>query len=208
VAALTLVMATRNAGKVRELKALLPDTGVSLLSLADFPEILEIPEEGTTFAENAATKARAVVRLTDHAALADDSGLAVEALGGAPGVYSARYAQDRTAPVPPTDTDNWRKLLEEMQDIPWERRAARFVCEIALAMPDGRVFTAHGECAGIIATAPAGDQGFGYDPVFWVPEYGATMAQLGPDIKNRISHRAKALAAFRDLLVSVLDALT
>jgi XTP/dITP diphosphohydrolase len=204
VAALTLVMATRNAGKVRELKALLPDTGVSLLSLADFPEIPEIPEEGTTFAENAATKARAVARLTGHAALADDSGLAVEALGGAPGVYSARYAQDRTAPHPPTDADNWHKLLEEMQGIPWERRAARFVCEIALAMPDGRVFTAHGECGGIIATAPAGDQGFGYDPVFWVPEYAATMAQLGPEVKNRISHRARALAAVRELLADVL----
>ncbi len=204
MAALTLVMATRNAGKVRELKALLPATGVTLLSLADFPEIPEIPEEGATFAENAATKARAVARLTGHPALADDSGLAVDALGGAPGVYSARYALDRTAPHPPTDADNWRKLLEEMQGIPGERRAAHFVCEIALALPDGRVFTAHGECAGIIATAPAGDQGFGYDPVFWVPEYGATMAQLGPSVKNRISHRARALAAFRELLTGVL----
>jgi XTP/dITP diphosphohydrolase len=208
LAALTLVMATRNAGKVRELKALLPETGVSLLSLADFPEIPEIPEEGTTFAENAATKARAVVRLTGHASLADDSGLAVDALGGAPGVYSARYAGDRTAPHPPTDAENWRKLLDEMLDIPWERRSACFICEIALALPDGRVFTAHGECEGIIATAPAGDQGFGYDPVFWVPEYAATMAQLSPEVKNRISHRARALAAFREVLAGVLAELT
>jgi XTP/dITP diphosphohydrolase len=204
VAALTLVIATRNTGKVRELKALLPGSGVTLLSLADFPEIPEIPEAGATFAENAATKARAAARLTGHPALADDSGLAVDALGGSPGVYSARYAQDRTAPLPPTDADNWGKLLEEMRDIPWERRTARFVCEIALALPDGRVFTAHGECAGIIATAPAGDQGFGYDPVFWVPEYAATMAQLGPAVKNRISHRAQALTAVRELLADVL----
>ena len=208
MAALTLVMATRNAGKVRELKALLPNTGATLLSLADFPEIPEIPEAGATFAENAATKARAVARLTGHASLADDSGLAVDALGGAPGVFSARYALDRTAPRPPTDADNWCKLLEEMRDIPWERRTARFVCEIALALPDGRVFTAHGECEGIIATAPAGDQGFGYDPVFWVPEHNATMAQLGPAVKNRISHRARALAAARELLAKLVAELT
>jgi XTP/dITP diphosphohydrolase len=208
VAALTLVMATRNPGKVRELQALLHATGTTLLSLADFPEIPEIPEVGASFAENAATKAQMVARLTGHPALADDSGLAVDALRGAPGVFSARYAQDRTAPRPPTDSDNWRKLLDEMQDIPWEQRDARFICEIALALPDGRLFAAHGECQGKIALAPAGDHGFGYDPVFWVPEHHATMAQLGPAIKNQISHRAKALAAFRDLLVSVLDELT
>jgi XTP/dITP diphosphohydrolase len=200
-------MATRNPGKVRELKELLHDTGVTLLSLADFPEIPEIPEEGPTFAENAATKARAVARLTGYPALADDSGLAVDALGGAPGVFSARYAQDRAAPRPPTDADNWRKLLDEMQNIPWDQRTARFVCEIALALPDGRLFRAHGECEGLIALAPSGDQGFGYDPVFWAPEYAATMAQLGPAVKNQISHRARALAAFRDLLASVLDEL-
>jgi XTP/dITP diphosphohydrolase len=207
VPAPTLVMATRNLGKVRELKALLHDTGVNLLSLADFPEIPEIPEEGATFADNAATKALAVARLTGLPALADDSGLAVDALNGAPGVFSARYAQDRTAPRSPGDADNWRKLLEEMRDLPWDKRSARFVCEIALALPDGRLFRAHGECKGSIALAPQGDHGFGYDPVFWVPEYAATMAQLGPAVKNQISHRARALAAFQALLASVLDEL-
>jgi XTP/dITP diphosphohydrolase len=207
VPAPTLVMATRNPGKVRELQALLQDTGVNLLSLADFPHLPEIPEEGATFAENAAAKARAVARLTGYAALADDSGLAVDALSGAPGVFSARYAQDRTGPRPPTDADNWHKLLEEMRGVPWEARGARFVCAIALALPDGRLFRAQGECAGIIAEAPAGDQGFGYDPVFWVPEYAATMAQLGPAIKNRLSHRARALAACRELLLTVLEEL-
>jgi XTP/dITP diphosphohydrolase len=197
-------MASRNPGKMRELAALLADSGVRLLSLADFPLLPEIPEEGTSFAENAATKAMAVARLTGYPALADDSGLMVDALNGAPGVFSARYAQDRTTPRPPTDADNWGKLLDELKDVPWGERGARFVCELALAWPDGRLLTARGECAGVIAFEPQGETGFGYDPVFWVPEYGATMAQLGPEIKNKISHRARALAAFKKLLRSWL----
>jgi non-canonical purine NTP pyrophosphatase (RdgB/HAM1 family) len=199
-----LVMATRNPGKVREIQALLAGSGVTLLSLVDFPGLPEIPEEGATFAENAATKAIAVAGLTHHAALADDSGLMVDALQGAPGVFSARYAQDRTGPRPPTDADNWRKLLDELQGVPWGERGARFVCELALATPGGQVLRARGECAGVIALEPRGDTGFGYDPVFWVPEYAATMAQLGPEIKNRISHRARALAAFQTILRSWL----
>jgi XTP/dITP diphosphohydrolase len=201
----TLVMASRNPGKIRELQALLQDVGVKLLSLADFPELPEIPEDGATFADNAAAKAMAVARLTGHPALADDSGLMVDALDGAPEVFSARYAKARTAPRPPTDTDNWGKLLDELKDVPRGARGARFVCELALATPDGRLLTARGECAGVIAFEPQGDTGFGYDPVFWVPEYGATMAQLGPEIKNKISHRAKALAAFKTLLQSWLN---
>ena len=195
-----LVMASRNAGKIRELRQILQDLELELRGLDDFPEIPEIPEEGASFAENAAAKAREVARLTRLPALADDSGLEVAALAGRPGIYSARYAQDRTAPAAPGDEDNWRKLLEELRDIPWERRQARFVCAIALALPDGGLFQVRGECAGRIATAPQGTQGFGYDPVFWVDEYGATMAQLGPEVKNRISHRARALAALREIL--------
>ena len=202
-----LVMASRNPGKIRELEAILQDTGVQLLSLADFPLLPEIPEEGATFAENAATKALAVARLTNHPALADDSGLMVEALGGAPGVFSARYAKARTAPGPPTDADNWGKLLDELKNVPLGERGARFVCELAMATPDGRLLRARGECAGVIAFEPQGDTGFGYDPVFWVPEYAATMAQLGPEIKNKISHRAQALAAFKDLLSALKDGL-
>ncbi|OGR24835.1 MAG: non-canonical purine NTP pyrophosphatase, RdgB/HAM1 family [Desulfobacca sp. RBG_16_60_12] len=197
-------MATRNPGKIRELTALLRDSGVRLLSLADFPHLPEIPEEGASFAENAAAKAMAVARLTGQPALADDSGLMVDALNGAPGVFSARYAQDRTAPTPPTDADNWGKLLEELHDVPWGERGARFVCELALATPDGGLRRARGECAGVIAVSPRGETGFGYDPVFWVPEYAATMAQLGPAIKNKISHRARALAAFKEVLRSWL----
>ncbi len=200
MAAPTLVMATRNPGKIRELRELLKDLGIQLRSLADFPELPEIAETGDTFADNAATKAREVARLTQLPALADDSGLEVAALDGRPGVFSARYAQDVTRPAAPGDADNWRKLLDELKGVPWERRQARFVCAIALALPDGRLFTARGECAGRIATGPQGGQGFGYDPVFWVPEYGATMAQLGAAVKNRISHRARALKSLPELL--------
>ncbi|MCX5892752.1 MAG: RdgB/HAM1 family non-canonical purine NTP pyrophosphatase [Deltaproteobacteria bacterium] len=198
MAAPVLVMASRNAGKLREMRQILADLDLELLGLDDFPNLPEIPEVGASFAANAATKAREVARLTQLPALADDSGLEVEALGGRPGIYSARYAQDRTAPKAPTDADNWRKLLDELANVPWEQRQAR-----ALALPDGRLATARGECAGYIATAPQGTQGFGYDPVFWVPEYGATMAQLGPVVKNRLSHRALALEALREILATL-----
>jgi XTP/dITP diphosphohydrolase len=202
MAALTLVMATRNTGKVRELAALLQDLDVRLLSLNDFPELPEIPEEGVTFAENAATKAQAVARLTGLPALADDSGLEVEALGGRPGVFSARYAQDRTGGETPADEDNWRKLLDELREVPPEKRQARFVCEIALAWPQGRLITARGELAGAIALKPRGTRGFGYDPVFWVAAYEATVAELDPAVKNRISHRGQALKELKEILVN------
>lgn len=200
MAALTLVMATRNAGKVREMAELLRDLKVRLLSLNDFPELPEIPEVGATFADNATAKAHAVARLTGLPALADDSGLEVEALGGRPGVFSARYAQDRTGGATPSDEDNWRKLLDELRDVPPDERQARFVCEIALAWPHGRLITTRGELAGTIALEPRGTQGFGYDPVFWVPSHQATVAELDPAVKNRISHRGWALQKLKDIL--------
>ncbi len=203
MAAPVLVMATRNRGKLAEMRQILAPLSLSLLGLDDFPQLPEIPEVGASFAENAAGKAVEVMRQTGLPALADDSGLEVAALDGRPGIYSARYARDRTAPRQPSDEDNWRKLLEELRDVPWEQRGARFVCEIALALPDGRQFTARGECPGLIALSPAGTQGFGYDPVFYVPEYHGTMAQLGPSVKNRISHRAQALAALKQILVDL-----
>ncbi len=200
MAAPAVVIATRNPGKVRELAELLADLPLRLLSLADFPELPEIPEEGETFLANAVAKARQVAALTRLPALADDSGLEVAALGGRPGVHSARYAADRTAPLPPTDEDNWRKLLQELTGVPEGARQARFVCVIALALPDGRLFTARGECSGTIASEPRGHHGFGYDPVFWLPEYGATMAEVGLEVKNRLSHRARALAEMKEVL--------
>jgi XTP/dITP diphosphohydrolase len=202
MAAFTLVMATRNAGKVRELADLLRDLEVRLLSLNDFPELPEIPEEGATFAENALAKAHAVARLTGLPALADDSGLEVAALGGRPGVYSARYAQDRTGGRTPTDEENWRKLLDELKEVPQEKRQARFVCEIALAWPNGRLVTSRGELAGAIAREPRGTQGFGYDPVFWLPACQATVAELDPAVKNRLSHRGRALQKLKEILTA------
>jgi XTP/dITP diphosphohydrolase len=201
MAALTLVMATRNAGKVRELAELLRDLDVRLLSLNDFPELPEIPEEGATFAENALAKAQTVARLTGLPALADDSGLEVEALGGRPGVFSARYAQDRTGGRTPSDEDNWKKLLDELREMPPEKRQARFVCELVLAWPHGRLLTTRGEVSGVIAQEPRGTRGFGYDPVFWVLAYQATVAELDLAVKNRISHRGQALQQLKDILV-------
>jgi XTP/dITP diphosphohydrolase len=200
MAPLTLVMATRNTGKVREMAELLRGLDVRLLSLADFPEIGDIPEKGVTFAENALAKAKTVAQLTGLPALADDSGLEVKALKGAPGVYSARYAQDRTGERPPKDADNWQKLLDELQEVPHNQRQARFVCEIALSFPDGRLITTRGELAGVIAFAPRGTWGFGYDPVFYVPEYQAMVAELDLATKNRISHRGEALQKLKEIL--------
>jgi XTP/dITP diphosphohydrolase len=202
MAPLTLVMATRNTGKVREMAELLRDLEVRLLSLADFPEIGDIPEKGVTFAENALAKAKTVAQLTGLPALADDSGLEVKALKGAPGVYSARYAQDRTGERPPKDADNWQKLLDELQEVPHNQRQARFVCEIALSFPDGRLITTRGELAGVIAIAPRGTWGFGYDPVFYVPEYQAMVAELDLTTKNRISHRGEALQKLKEILAA------
>ncbi len=207
MAAPVLVMATRSPGKIRELSQILADLELRLLGLDDFPGLPEIAEEGKSFAANAETKAREALRLTRLPALADDSGLEVAALGGRPGVHSARYAQDPNRPGGHGDADNWGKLLEEMREIPWEQRQARFVCEIALALPDGRLFRTRGECPGRISLFPRGTQGFGYDPVFWVEEYEATMAQLGPEVKNRISHRARALTALREILATLREEL-
>lgn len=205
MAALTLVMATRNAGKVRELAELLRGLEVQLLSLNDFPELPEIPEVGATFADNARAKAEAVARLTGLPALADDSGLEVAALGGRPGVFSARYAQDRTGGRTPSDEDNWKKLLAELREVPPEKRQARFVCEIALAWPNGRLVTTRGELPGAIALEPRGTQGFGYDPVFWVAAYQATVAELDPAVKNRLSHRGRALQKLKEILAAGRD---
>ncbi len=202
MAPFTLVMATRNTGKVREMAELLRDLDVRLLSLVDFPDIADIPEEGATFAENALTKATTVAQLTGLPALADDSGLVVEALGGRPGVHSARYAADRTGGRKPKDADNWQKLLDELKEVPKKERQARFVCEIALAFPDGRLITTRGELAGVIAHAPRGTWGFGYDPVFYLPDYQAMVAELDLPTKNRISHRGEALQKLKEILAA------
>ena len=193
-----IVIATRNEGKLREIKDILAPWGLNILSLKDFPGILEIIEDGSTFSENAAKKAREVARLTDKLAIADDSGLVVDALEGRPGVFSSRYGGEKA-----TDEQRIQKLLLEMRGIPEGKRQAAFVCTIAVATPQRGVELLEGRCRGQIAFAPRGKHGFGYDPIFFLPELGKTMAELDPEVKNRISHRARALEKLKELLPKI-----
>ena len=185
----TVVLATRNKGKIAELRALLAGLGPQVVGLAEFPDIGEIPETGTTFLENARIKARAVCQATGRVSLADDSGLCVDALDGAPGVYSARYSGEDA-----TDAANNAKLLAALADVPEARRTCRFVSVVVAVAPDGRELTAEGVWEGRVTTSPAGQGGFGYDPLFFDPTAGLTAAELSPEAKNARSHRGKALA--------------
>lgn len=181
----TIVIATKNKGKLREFRSILADAYDEIFSLADFDEVPEIKETGFSFRENAYIKAKTTSDFLRMDSIGDDSGLVVDALGGAPGIYSARYAGEGAS-----DDDNNEKLLFELKRE--KNRNARFVCCIALVLADGTQEFFEGECRGQITGEKRGESGFGYDPVFYVPQYGKTMAQLGPDIKNRISHRAIA----------------
>ncbi len=185
-----LVLATNNKGKAKEILTLLQGFNVRVHTLEEFPEIGEIPETGLTFEENALIKAKAVARATGMTALADDSGLEVDALNGAPGVYSARFSGPNA-----TDAQNNAMLLQSLTDIPWERRQARFVCVIAVHAPRAKdqELLAHGHWPGRIALALKGGHGFGYDPLFLDEETGLTAAEMAPDQKNTRSHRAAAL---------------
>lgn len=189
-----IVLATRNKGKIAELEALLSGFGLSVQGLDAFPEIGEIAETGSTFEENAAIKATAVAQATGLVALADDSGLEVDALGGAPGVYSARYSGENA-----TDESNNAKLLQALADVPEARRGCRFVSVIVAAAPNGAQAQARGQWEGRVLSAPRGGGGFGYDPLFFDPEAGATAAELPPGEKNARSHRGRALRALLGL---------
>ena len=197
-----IVLATRNRGKVAEISRLLAGFGVEVLSSADFPKLGEIPETGQTFEENARQKARAVAQATGLTAMADDSGLVVDALDGAPGVHSARYGGENAS-----DEDNWQKLLTELAGVPLERRTAKFVCVIVVSTPDGREISARGEWPGLIALEPQGHSGFGYDPVFFDEQLILHAAQMTPEIKNSRSHRGLALAKLRSLWPDFLASL-
>ncbi len=190
-----LLIATHNPGKVREYRELLRDLPVRLTFLDEVGIDDEVPETGRTFEENAVQKALAYARRSGLLTLADDSGLEVDALGGAPGVHSARYAGPHA-----TDEDRIRKLLDALRGVPPERRTARFRCVIAVATPEGDLITAEGRVEGRIAEAPRGHHGFGYDPVFYLPDLGKTMAELPPEEKNRLSHRARAAEAIKPKL--------
>ena len=190
-----LMLATTNPGKVREFQALLGQYDsfkeLTLLTPKDWPTALpEVEETGATFAENARLKAVALARATGLPALADDSGLCVDALGGAPGLHSARWAGAGA-----TDADRNTRLLARLAGVPAAERTARYVCAVSLAGPDGNSVEAEGKCSGVILNAPSGANGFGYDPLFFARELGRTMAELTEAEKNRVSHRARALAA-------------
>ena len=200
---LKLILATKNQGKIEEMRTILKESdirsGLEMHTLFCYPDIPDIIEDGNTFEENARKKAVTVSKYTGLITIADDSGLEVDALAGAPGVYSARFAGEGA-----TDSENIKKLLSLLSDVPSEKRTARFVCVIALALAGGEIRTVRGECSGIIGTRERGTSGFGYDPVFIVPEYGKTFAELGGDIKNKISHRAIALNRLRSLLKDII----
>ncbi len=200
-----ILVATTNPGKVRELRALLDDA-VEWKSLADFPGVGEVREDGATFAENARKKALGYARATGLWTLADDSGLEVDALGGAPGVNSARFAGDRPpgAERRAHDRRNTEKLLSLLEGVPPEQRTARFVCCLCLAGPEQVLIETRGTVEGLIAREPAGTGGFGYDPVFFVPQLGRTVAQLDDEEKNAISHRGNAMRKLKPLLDDLL----
>jgi XTP/dITP diphosphohydrolase len=190
-----VLLATRNQGKRREYQNLLAGLNLALVTLDEAGIDLEVEETGATFAENALLKARGYAHASGLPTLADDSGLEVDALGGAPGVHSARYAG-----ADATDQDRYRLLLQSLHNIPEGQRGARFRCVIAVAWPDGAIDVADGTCEGSIAHAPRGSHGFGYDPVFLPAGRTVTMAELSPEEKDRISHRARAAAALRPAL--------
>jgi XTP/dITP diphosphohydrolase len=193
-----IVVATSNQGKLAEIKHALKDLNIELLSLRDFPHIKDIPETGMTFEENALIKARTVASLTSKIAIADDSGIMVDALEGKPGVFSARFAGENA-----TDEENNRKLLNLLKDVPLSERGATFVCVIAIVNGE-REQLVRGECRGFVTYEPKGNLGFGYDPLFYYPPLGKTFAEMLPDEKSAVSHRGRALKKLREILPSLL----
>jgi XTP/dITP diphosphohydrolase len=192
-----IIVATKNRGKAREIRRELKDAGLKILSLNDFSDVPEIKEDGKSFEENALKKARFFSNYFGKPAVADDSGLEVNALGGLPGIYSARYAGQGA-----NDREKNQKLLKEMEGIPVSRRGAKFRCVMALVAPEGEERVVEGTCRGRIGFKEVGRKGFGYDPLFFLPEYGKTMAQLTVEEKNRISHRGKALRKLKRVLIN------
>ena len=194
-----IIFATGNAGKMREIRLILGDLGCEILSMKEAGADPEIVENGKSFGENAEIKARAVWQCTGDIVLADDSGLEVDYIGKDPGIYSARYMGEDTS----YEIKN-RNIIERLKDAKGEERAARFICNIAAVLPDGRVIHTEASMEGMIAMEPAGSGGFGYDPILMLPEYGVTSAELTMEQKNKISHRGKALEAMKAELRQIL----
>ncbi|MEK6776562.1 MAG: XTP/dITP diphosphatase [bacterium] len=197
-----VVIASTNRNKVEEISQMLKGSKFKIISLLDFKDknLPEIEEDGLTFEENARKKALIIAKLTGRLTLADDSGLMVDTLNGRPGVHSARYSGKDATPE-----ENNRKLLEELKDVPTKKRTARFVCVIAVARPSGKVSVVEGLCEGLIAKEIRGADGFGYDPLFIVPEYDKTFAELGSAVKNKISHRAIAIQKAVEILTGLSE---
>lgn len=194
-----IIFATGNEGKMREIRMILSDLGLEILSMKEAGVFAEVEENGKTFEENAVIKAKAIAALCDDIVLADDSGLEIDALNKEPGVYSARYMGEDTS----YHIKN-ANLIERLTGVPEEERSARFVCAIAAVLPDGRTFTTYGTIEGRIGHEERGENGFGYDPIFMLPEYGKSTAELSPELKNELSHRGKALRLMKEKLKEIL----
>ena len=195
-----IIFATGNEGKMREVRAILADLGLPVLSMKEAGADPVIVEDGKTFGENAQIKAQAVWNCTGDIVLADDSGLVVDYIGGEPGIYSARYMGEDTSYVIKN-----QNIIDRLKDAKGKERSARFVCNIAAVLPDGRVLHAEETMEGLIAERPAGTGGFGYDPILYLPEYGMTSAEITMEEKNKISHRGKALEAIKRVLAAELE---
>lgn len=195
-----VIIATKNPGKAREFENVFSPRGIAVKTLLDFPEFPEVEETGSTFEENAILKAEAVSNALNKMVIGDDSGLMIDALEGRPGIYSARYAGELK-----NDNNNIDKVLSELKGIPEEKRTAKFYCTLAVAVPGQETFTVSGTCEGRILEERRGTNGFGYDPIFFVPEKGVAMAELTSDEKNKISHRANALKKLDEVLDSHIE---
>lgn len=194
------IVASKNKGKLKEIQDILKDFPFDVISMQEVGINKEIIENGSTFEENAMIKAREMYKIAGEAVMADDSGLEVDYLNGAPGIYSSRFAGEGAS-----DSDKNNKLLSLLKDVPFEKRKARFVCVIAVILPDGSDFTVKGICDGYIGFEPVGENGFGYDPLFFMTEYNMTTAQMEEKLKNKISHRGKALRLMVDELKKRLN---
>jgi XTP/dITP diphosphohydrolase len=195
----TIIVATQNKDKVKEIKKILHDLDVNVLTMGESGIDVDIEENGTTFEENARIKAEALTNYTDKLIIADDSGLEIDYLNKEPGIYSARYLGKDTSYI-----EKNQIILDKLKDVPFEKRTARFVCAIAIAGKNIPTYTTTGTIEGYIGYEAKGENGFGYDPIFYVEEYGATTAEIAPEIKNQISHRAKALNLMKKQLIQIL----
>ena len=195
-----MIVATRNKGKVREIREALKGLGLRIYALSDFRDVPEVEEDGKSFTENALKKARFYSKVFGKLTMADDSGLEVDGLKGMPGIYSARYSGEGAS-----SQKNNEKLVQEMEGISLSKRGARFKCIIAMVSPEGKEAMAEGACKGRIGFREKGKKGFGYDPLFILPKYGKTMAELSLEEKNKISHRGKALRKIRKIIKTFMD---